>query len=178
MYYFLALLLTFVFLILTVAGETGRGRNHPRAFFFINLVFAVTGVVLIAAALFMARNGICGGGLDAEFSEWAWDMLAVYYQLSLIPLAVFIVISTLSCFIAVFERKQRAGFPLKLRLSVVVVFSVVMLLLAPMYSFMTVNEKVALDLYVLLTGFGEALVLRAPLLIEYGCRMRGKTRNS
>lgn len=178
MYYFLSLFLTFVLLILTVDGETGRGREHPRVFFYANLALTGVGVLLAGTAFFLAWRGIRGGGFDAEFTEWAWDMLVVYYQLSLIPLAVFLGISALSCLIAVFDPKQRAGFPLKLRLSVTVVFSVVLLLLAPMYSFMTVNEKVALELYVLLTGFGEALILRAPLLIEYGCRMHAKKAES
>ena len=171
MYYFFSLLLTFLFVLLTVAAETGTGRKHPRAFFVTNLAFSAAGAVLLALSLLLARNGIFGSGYDAEFTGWAWDMLVVYYQLSLIPCTVFFAAALLSCLIAVFDRKQRAGFPLKLRLSVTVVFSVVMLLLAPMYSFMTVNGKVALEVYVLLTGFGEALLLRAPLLIEYGVRM-------
>jgi hypothetical protein len=41
-----------------------------------------------------------------------------------------------------------------------------------MYAFMTVNERIALDAYVLWTGCAEALLLRAPLLIEYGRRIR------
>lgn len=178
MYYFFALLLAFVFLILTVGGETGRGREHPRAFFFANLALSGAGAVLVIAVAAIARMNIFGGGFDADFSGWAWDMLAVYYRLSLIPFAVFFVLSVVSFLIAAAEPKQRTGFPLKLRLSVTVVFSIVMLLLAPMYSFMTVNEKVALDAYVLLTGSGEALLLRAPFLIEYGRRMCAKKRTS
>ena len=42
----------------------------------------------------------------------------------------------------------------------------------------TVNEKIALETYVLLTGFGEAMILRAPLLIEYGRRAGEKKRDS
>ncbi len=172
MYIFFALLLFFVFLILTVAGETGGGRKHPRCFFFLNLALTVAGVLITAAAFLLAYNAVFHNGLDVEFSEWAWDMLTVYYQLSLIPAAVFLVLGTLSFLVAAADPKQRAGFPLNLRLSVMVTFSTVLLFLAPMYSFMTANEQIALDTYVLLTGCGEALLLRAPLLLEYGRRMR------
>ncbi len=172
MYFFFALFLFFVFLILTVAGETGRGRNHPRRFFFINLALAAGGVLIVGVAFFLANHAVFHSGFDAEFSEWAWDMLTVYYQLSLIPMAVFFGIGTLSFLIAAADPKQCTGFPLKLRLSVMVTFSAVLLMLAPMYSFMTVNEQVALDACILFTGCGEALILRAPLLLEYGRRMK------
>lgn len=182
MYVFLSILLTLVFIFLTAAGETGRGRNNPRAFFWINFGFSAVGVILAAVSFFCAHSAIFGGDFDAEFTEWAWDMLAVYYRLSLVPFAAFLVISALACLIAVLEgsqRQHRHGFgptmKLRLCLSVTVVFSTVMLLLAPMYAFMTVNENVALELYILLTGFGEAFALRAPLLIEYGSRMRTKS---
>ena len=97
MYYFFALLLAFVFLILTVGGETGRGREHPRAFFFANLALSGAGAVLVTAVAAIARMNIFGGGFDADFSGWAWDMLSVYYRLSLIPFAVFFVLSVVSC---------------------------------------------------------------------------------
>lgn len=172
MYLFFAFLLAFVFLILTVFGETGRGRNHIRALFFTNLALTSSGVLLLVSTFFVSRNTITGGSFDAEFSGWAWDMFSFFYILSLIPAVIFLGIAILACLVAVFDRRQRAGFPLKVRLSVLVVFAIIPLFLAPMYSFMTVNESVALDSYVLLTGIGEALLLRAPLLIEYGRRMR------
>ncbi len=172
MYLFFAILLAFVFLILTVFGETGRGKNHSRTLFLTNLALTCGGILLLACTFLSARSAITGGGFDAEFAGWAWDMLSFYYMLSLIPTAVFLGIAVLACLVAVFDRKQRAGFPQKVRLSVLVVFAIIPLFLAPMYSFMTVNESVALDSYVLLTGIGEALLLRAPLLIEYGQRMR------
>lgn len=177
MYYFFSVLLIFVFLILTVGAETAKGKNHPRVFFNINLVLTVIGVVLFSSVSVYAWCAVHNSGFDAEFAEWAWDMFVVYYQLSLIPLAVFVFLSAMSCLIAVFEPKQRNGFSLKLRLSVTIVFSVVILFIAPMYSFMTVNEKVAVDTFVLLTGIGEALLLRAPLLIEYGYRIGEKKKD-
>ena len=161
----------------SVGGETGRGRSCPHVFFYTNLALSGAGAVLVLGTLIAARQTIFGSGFDAEFAGWAWDMLGVYYRLSLIPLAVFLGVSALSCVVAAADPKQRSGFPLKLRLSAALVFSLVLLFLAPLYSFMTVNEKVALDIYILLTGFGEALILRAPLLIEYGRRMREKSRN-
>ncbi len=178
MYYFFALLLFFVFLILTAAGETGRGRKNPRFFFLANLVLSAAGALMIAAVFFLAGHAVFHSGLDAEFSGWAWDMLTVYYQLSLIPTAVFFGIGMLAFLTAAADPKQRGGFPHKLRLSVMVTFSAVLLFLAPMYSFMTVNEQVALDSYILLTGCGEALFLRAPLLLEYGRRRKKMSGDS
>lgn len=172
MYYFSALFLFFVFLILTVAGETVRGRNHPRLCFFVNLALASAGLLMTVTAFIIAYRSVFYSGADAEFSGWAWDMLTVFYQLSMIPTAVFFVIGTLSFLVAAADPKQRTGFPMKLRLSVTIVFSVIPLLLAPMYAFMTVNEQIALEIYVLVTGCGEALFLRAPLLLEYGRRWR------
>lgn len=177
MYLFFVFLLAFTFLILTVFGETGRGRNHTSALFFSNLALTSVGALLLVCTFIIAKGAITSGGFDAEFSGWAWDMFSFFYILSLILTAVFLGIAVLACLVAVFDRKQRAGFPLKVRLSVLVVFSLIPMLLAPMYSFMTVNESVALDSYVLLTGIGESLLLRAPLLIEYGCRMRISTHS-
>ena len=172
MYYFFALLLFFLFLLITVAGETAKGCRNPRFFFLANLVLSAVGGLMIAAVFFLARHDVFRNGMDPEFSGWAWDMLSVYYQLSLIPTAVFFGIGILSFLTAAADPKQRTGFPHKLRLSVTVTFSAVVLFLAPMYSFMTVNEQVALENYVLLTGCGEALLLRAPLLLEYGRRRK------
>lgn len=176
MYYFFAVLLFLVILTLTVCAETERGRKHPRVFFIANFVLTCVGVVLFVAVSVYAWRAIHNGGFDTEFAEWAWDMLVVYYELSLVPLAVFLFLSVSSCLIAVFDPKQRSGFSLKLRLTTTVVFAVVILFIAPMYSFMTVNEKVALDTFVLFTGICEALLLRAPLLIEYGYRSRAKDK--
>ena len=178
MYWFFALLLFFIFLILTAAGETGKGKNAPRFFFLANLGLAGGGLLFLLTGVLMVRKNIFHSGLDAEFSEWAWDMMKVYYQLSMIPLAVFLVIGCLAFLPALADPKQRTGFPLKLRLSVTVVFSAVLLLIAPMYAFMTVNEQVVLDVYILLTGIGEALLLRVPLLIEYYRRMWEQTDTS
>ena len=68
MYFFFALLLAFVFLILTVFGETKRGRTLPRTMFFANLALASGGVLLLAGTFFAARNTITGGRFDTEFA--------------------------------------------------------------------------------------------------------------
>lgn len=174
MYLLTSVFLIFLFLVLTVGAETERGREHPRVFFYTELALSVIGLLLISATCLFARYSLTGGDLDAEFAEWAWDMLSVYYQLSMIPMTVFFVLSSASFALALLEPKQRGGFPKKLRLSVTVVFSLVMLMIAPMYSFMTVNERVSLDTFVLVSGIGEALFLRTPFLIEYGRRCREK----
>ena len=178
MYYFFAVLLFFVFLILTAAGETIWGRNHPRVLFAANLGLTAAGMLIAVSVFLAAYSTVFRSGLDAEFSGWAWDMLTVFFRLSGIPAAVFFLIGMVSFLVAAADPKQRAGFPLKLRLAVTVVFSLVPLFLAPMYAFMTVNGQIALDAYVLWTGCGEALLLRAPLLIEYGRRARGKRETS
>ena len=158
MYSFFALFLAFVFLIFTVAGETGRGKERPRVFFLGNLVFAGIGTLLLAGTVLTARAVIFVSGFDAEFSGWAWDMLAVYLRLSLIATAAFLLLSAFSFLTAMFDRKQQNGFAQKIRLAAAVVFSVVLLFAAPMYSFLTVNETVALEHYVLCAGFGEVLL--------------------
>ncbi len=171
MYVFLSLLLTAVFICLTVAGETKRLKVRPRVLFGVNFAFAVGGLLTVCITYLIARSQIYGGSFDEAFTEWAWDMFAVYFQISLPVLAVLVVIAAVSFLVAVFDPKQRAGMPMKLRLSVTIVFSVVMLMLAPMYSFMTVNDNVPIDVYVLATGVGEAFLMRAPVLIEYGMRV-------
>ena len=140
------------------------------------LGLAAAGVLIVAAVSLGAYSTVFRGGFDAEFSEWAWDMLTVFYRFSGIPAAVFFGIGTVSFLVAAADPKQRAGFPLKLRLAVTVVFSLVPLVLAPMYAFMTVNERIPLDAYVLWLGCGEALLLRTPILIEYGRRVRENRR--
>lgn len=172
MYYFFAVLLFFCFLILTVSGESGWGKKNPRLIFYINLGFASGGVLIAASVPLAAHSSIFRSGFDADFSGWAWDMLTVFYRISGIPTAVFFLLGTGAFLMAAADPKQRTGFSMKLRLAVTVVFAVVPLFLAPMYAFMTVNERIALDAYVLWTGCGEALLLRAPLLIEYGRRIR------
>lgn len=185
MYVFFSILLVIAFAVLTVAGETKRFGTRIRALFWINLGISAAGVLLAAVTFFCARSAVFGGGFDAEFTEWAWDMLAVYYRLSMIPFAAFLAISALAGLTAVLEGEKKHGrygltssVKLRLFLAVTVVFSAVMLLLAPLYAFMTVNENVPLERYVLLTGFAEALAMRAPLLIVYGSRMRARKREN
>ena len=172
MYYFFAALLFFGFLILTVSGENGWGGKNPRILFFINLGLAAAGVLITASVFLAAYSSIFRSGFDADFSGWAWDMLTVFYRISGIPAAVFFLLGTAAFLVAAADPKQCLGFPMKLRLAVTVVFSVIPLFLAPIYAILTVNERIALDAYVLWTGCGEALLLRAPLLIEYGRRIR------
>ncbi len=179
MYVIFSVLLTLALAALTVSGETKRGRSSPRTLFRANLALSAAGLLLLAGTFVVARTSVFGGNFDAEFTEWAWNMLAVYYRLSLVPFAVFFGITAVSLVLAMAEGNRRPArfgdapsFKFCLSLAVTVVFSAVMLLLAPMYAFMTVNESVALENFVLLTGIGEALLLRAPLLIEYGVRMR------
>lgn len=185
MYVVFSVLLTLAFAVLTVYGETKRGRQSSQMLFFANVALSAVGLFLLAGTFFVARTTVLGGNFDAEFSEWAWDMLTVYYQLSLVPFAVFLGITAIALVLAMAEGNRRPtrygdapSFKFSLCLAAAVVFSVVMLLLAPMYAFMTVNESIALENYVLLTGIGESLLLRAPLLIEYGIRMRRERRTS
>lgn len=178
MYYFFAALLFFGFLILTAGGESGWGKKNPRLVFYINLGLAAAGVLITAAVFLAVYSSIFRGGFDADFSGWAWDMLTVFYRISGIPAAVFFLLGTAAFLVAAADPKQCSGFPMKLRLAVTVVFAAVPLFLAPMYAILTVNERIALDAYVLWTGCGEALLLRAPLLIEYGRRIRGISASS
>lgn len=175
-YLFFALLLFFGILILTAAGENEKGRAKPRFFFLVNLAASAAGGILAAVTLLSARYSIFRDGFDAEFSGWAWDMLTVYCRLSYLPAAVFLGIGILSFVFAAADPKQRTGFSMKVRLASMVTFSGVLLLLPPMYAFLTVNDQLPLDVYILLTGIAQALLMRAPFLIEYVRRLREKRK--
>ena len=155
-----------VFLIfLTVIGEKKSAMKPSLA--KINAVLSIIGAAVIPAVHLIARKNIMSDGFEPAWSEWAWDMFTIYYSISVPVVSVLLGILLLSSLSSFFTERRKGDTAPKLRTMTSCAASVVMLILAPAYAFMTDNNVLPVDTYILIIGFAQSLLFRSVFTLEY-----------
>lgn len=167
-----AILLTIGFIFLTVLGELKKNLQKPLA--IVNAILAAAGAVILAVVYFAADSSI--GGSETELAEWAGNMLSVYYQITIPVFLVLLGVTLLSSSAAIPDRNQHVGFPPKIRVMASCASSVILLIIAPFYGFMTVNDSIPLHTFICWFGVGQALVMRLSFVPEYFGRIRSRVK--
>lgn len=156
-------------LILTAAliGITVLETRKPSPVWkWLNLGLCFAGVLLVIICRTAAEAGISRSGQSETWMNWARDMFAQHYRVSLPVLLVLLGILLASFLLSLTDKRNRSAVPGFLRRTVGILASVLLLMLAPLYAFMTANEIVPLDIMILLSGIGEALILRLVYALE------------
>lgn len=178
MYTAISILLTAFFIFITVCGEKKHsGRNSERrvparVMFILNAVLASVGIICLAVTVTAAYLKVQNGGFEADFSSWANDMLSVYYKLTMIPVLAVMCLLILSGCSAIVDKKQRAGIRLYMRLALSPAVSLAVMLVSAVYSEMTVNGRVDLRMFILVSGICAAFAMRLSTLVDYAVRMK------
>lgn len=174
----LAILLTVGLIALTVFGERKTAQNPKilRILAVVNALLAVSGILIAAITHIIAQSSIADPSLEPDFASWAGSMYGIWYQISLPVLGVLFGITVLASLTALADKKQRSGVMQIMRAAVVCTASVVFLILAPFYGFMTENETIPLYRYILWSGAGMALTMRLACAVEYCGRIRKHVR--
>lgn len=182
MYTAISVLLTAFFVFITVSGEKKHSgkvtvrRVPARTLLILNAVLAALGIICLAVTVLTAYLRVKHGGFEADFSSWALDMLSVYYKLTLIPLIAVMLLLLLSGCSAITDKKQRVGVRLYMRLALSIAVSLAVMLVSAVYSAMTVNGRINLQMFILFSGIGEAFIMRLSTLVDYAVRMKEEGR--
>lgn len=163
-----AVLLTIGLIFLTVLGEVKSVYHNKIA--AVNGILALIGLIIVLAVWFIANRLIYHSGHDEQLAEWAGGLLDVYFQISLPVFFVLLVITVLASVTAIFDKKQRSGFPAKVRVMASCASSVILLIIAPFYGFMTENESIPIYTCICWLGVGQALIMRLSFIAEYFAR--------
>lgn len=161
----IAVIISAFLIFLTFLGE--KKPQYSRHFIIANVIMSFVGTAASFIIYFAVRNSVFSGIYDETWSEWAWDMFTLFYSISLPVLGILLGILIVSSLLSIFtERKKGGTFP-KVRVMAATASSIVMLILAPAYGFMTQNDVVPLYRYILASGIAQALVFRIVFAIEY-----------
>lgn len=171
-----AVLLTIGLIFLTVLGEIKP--QWQKKLGIVNAVLALIGTLVLLIVRFVSDNSIHGSGHDEQLIEWADDMFSIYFQITLPVFFVLLGITLLASVIAIFDDKQRQGFNAKVRIMLSCASSVILLIIAPFYGFMTANDSIPLYTYICWCGVGQALVMRLMFITEYFARSRRNVKKS
>ena len=126
----------------------------------LNLALALSGVLIVLLCRILAGVLIGSSEQSETWMTWAHDMLSQHYVISLPVLFTLTGILLAAWLLSLTEKRRRSTVGFILRRTVGILASSVLFLLAPMYAFMTENEFVPLDLLIVISGFGEALIVR------------------
>lgn len=170
----LAILLTVALLFLTFLGErkTAQNQSSLKCLAIWNAALTTVGFLLSVVIHIKAASTLANASLDANFASWASDMFDIWYQIALPTATVLLVITTIASILPLADKKQRTGVASKIRVMTACASSVLLLLLAPFYGFMTENDTVPLYQYILWSGVGMALTMRLSCTLEYLVRIR------
>ncbi|MBQ2727381.1 MAG: hypothetical protein IJF78_16895 [Clostridia bacterium] len=161
-YLITALLLTAALIGITVL-ET---RKPSTVWKWLNLILCSAGVLIVIICRTAAEAGVSRSGQSETWMSWARDMFAQHYRVSLPVLLVLLGILVIAFLLSLPDKRNRSAVPGFLRRTVGILASVLLLMMAPLYAFMTANEIVPLDTLILLSGIGESLILRLVYALE------------
>jgi len=114
----------------------------------------------------LAESMIDRSSQSETWMAWARDMFAQHYRVSLPVLGVLFGALLISWLLSLTEKRKKSVTALFLRRTVGVLASCALLLLAPLYAFMTSNEFVPLETLILVSGIGESLIFRLLYALE------------
>jgi len=163
MYTVFATALSAAFIVLTIAPL--RKPSLRKACAAVDLILTLLGAVLLAASAVIARLSITRGDFEAEWADWAWGRMVVYYRFSFLITGILLGILLLSLLLGRLEPKQETSTRHLMRIAASTASSLLILLITPFYAYMLQNTALPLVEYVLFSGVGEALLFRViPLL--------------
>lgn len=165
-----AILLSIALIFLTILGEIKP--EYQKKLVCINGILAFIGILFILSVCFIANHNIYNGGHDEQLSEWAGNMFSIYYQISLPVFFILLAVTVISSVLSFFDKNSLHGFTPKLRVMASCASSVMLLIIAPFYGFMTENETIPLYTYICFIGVGQALTMRLAFIPEYCARIR------
>ncbi|MBE6541638.1 MAG: hypothetical protein E7672_04245 [Ruminococcaceae bacterium] len=138
---------------------------------------AILGALTFTSVFFIVKHLIFSIKDDQEFVEWAWDMFTLYYSISLPVFLVLILVLLLSVLLSIFQDPKRGSSSPVIRVMAATASSVLMLLIAPCYGFMTDNQIISIYPYILVSGLAEALIFRIVFVLEYFIRSKTNVKN-
>jgi len=167
-----------ILLGVTLVALTAVGKLRPNWYKPLTVVNGVLGLLGIALALaihLLALSKLHSEALTPAFLSWAKDMYGIWYQIALPVFGVLFGFLLCSTLLSLGEKHHEKGHAPVMRMILSCASSVVMLILAPFYGFMTENETLPLYQYILWSGIGLALAFRLLCALEYGVRLwKGK----
>ena len=169
MYTVIIFLITATLITLTVLSE--KKAAYQRVFMYINLALAVLGVAMIITAHVVATNQINLYYSDAGFYSWASDFYELYYLITFPAFILLFVTNTIAALVSPSEGKTGKNISKLLRI-IVSIASSVLLLIIPYYGLFTQNNNLKLYIYIMISGVGQALIIRLADMLRLMMQIR------
>ena len=137
--------------------------KHPeeyKKYFIANLILAISGISLLAISYFSGEYLISKYKTDAELFGWLSDYYSLFYSLAIPTFIFLLVINLISAIIFAVEKRNTHKIFMVIR-EVVSVLSSALLLIYPYVGYLTQNQYVNMYIYMMLSGIGMALAMRA-----------------
>ncbi len=160
-------LISALILIILLGTITVLESRKPSPLWkWLNLALSAAGILTVILCRVIADGLISSSGQSETWMEWARDMFRQHYTVSLPVLGILGGILLASWLLSLTEKRRKSVTGVFLRRTVGILASASLLLLAPMYAFMTANESVPMETLILISGMGEALILRIVYALE------------
>ena len=170
MYTLIITLITAALIALTVFAE--KKPNCARMLMYINLILALLGAVMTVASHALATTEIDRFLTDVEFHSWISDFYDLYYLIALPAFILLFLTNTVAALVGLYDKKQKRIA--KLLRPAVSVASSVLLMILPYYGLITENSRIRIYVYIMLSGIGQALIIRLADMLG----LLGKIRKS
>ncbi|MBE6626849.1 MAG: hypothetical protein E7628_06700 [Ruminococcaceae bacterium] len=156
-YTIIILLITAVLISLSVLTE--KKPDLTRTMMFLNLSLSVIGAALIVLAHILATTKMNHFASNAGFHSWVSDYYQLYYLISLPAFILLFISNTVAALVNPIEKRKMKRISQILRLTVSIASSVLLLLL-PYYGLITQNNQLQIYVYIMMSGIGQALIIR------------------
>ena len=168
-YTIIIVLITALLITLSVLAE--KKQNLTRSILYINLILSIFGVTLIICAHLIANSKLNLYLYDEAFHSWASDFYELYYLISFPAFILLFVTNTLAALVRPTEGKKGKYISKLLRI-IVSIASSVLLLIIPYYGLFTQNNNLKLYIYIMISGVGQALIIRLADMLRLMMQIR------
>ena len=172
-YTFFSVIICVFFAFLSVGWE--KKKDYRKTLFFVNTGTAAAGAIMMLTVFLVSRQVISSA--ENELSEWAWDMMYVFYGVTFPICAVLLLFIIITAMLAWGDSGSRIGFRCVIRSIASVFSSALILLLGGFYSVSVKNTSLPMTEFVCLFSFGEAMLFRILYAIEYRSHLLSNVKN-
>ena len=153
--------------LIYLTAAASKNQKKLGTYRAVNTAAGILGVLIVTGAYLVGYFSIKSAKNDPEWASWAGDMFYIYYDLTVRVFLILLAVVIISSLLSLANKKTRGGFFYKIRVITPVAVSALLLLITYFYAPTTANEVLPLDLFIYLSGIGEALAMRLAYTLLY-----------
>lgn len=148
------------FIFLTVAEAKCSSLKKFKKLHLIDCAAVGAGICGIAATLILFNIRVKSSVYDDEFSAWVGDMFFLFIKISLTMCVFMLLITAAAGILNIAEKKAQRGYSGFIRNFVPILCCVTMALFTIIFAYVSKNDVMNVDAYVVSLGVFESMTLR------------------